>query len=266
MHYFNQTDYNTFAGDKPFFNDDKIQKERNKVRQKLLNLDSQLWPFIQYKKWDLHRHRNPDNYVSSIPFAGFSSKKRWRTFAHTDMWLHYGKSPEQLNYFKQIDGICIKGQFERELYNAFYLHTRIEFLINSKGFKCSLVLATNKNYLDKSEFLKKIRFRKGASKKLLELLESLFEKNFFYEIGKERFYLTCNQIQDEEEESTEEEMSIPEKLLKFIKSDKQGVYSGIVKEYEPYDPALDGNNIVNEMKENLELLYPVYDFMAWRPS
>jgi hypothetical protein len=42
------------------------------------------------------------------------------------------------------------------------------------------------------------------------------------------------------------------------------LYSGIVKEYQPDDPALDENRIADEMIENLKLLYPVYDFMAYR--
>jgi hypothetical protein len=50
-----------------------------------------------------------------------------------------------------------------------------------------------------------------------------------------------------------------------VKKDKGGCYSGISKEYQPNDPLIDEKNIGNEMIENLKLLYPLYNFMAWRP-
>ena len=50
-----------------------------------------------------------------------------------------------------------------------------------------------------------------------------------------------------------------------MKKDKAGYYSGIVKEYLPDNESLREDRIVIEMIENLKLLYPLYDFMAYKP-
>lgn len=55
-----------------------------------------------------------------------------------------------------------------------------------------------------------------------------------------------------------------EEFIKFVKKDKGGLYSGIVKEYQPSDLRINLINIQLEMIDNLQLLYPIYDFMAWR--
>jgi hypothetical protein len=54
-------------------------------------------------------------------------------------------------------------------------------------------------------------------------------------------------------------------VIKFIRQGRDGWYSGIVKEYHPDDPLIERENIVDEMLLNLLLLYPLYDYMAWRP-
>ena len=56
-------------------------------------------------------------------------------------------------------------------------------------------------------------------------------------------------------------------VMKFVFRDKGGVYSGIAREYLPDDPRIDGyTNIVDEMKDGFEKLYPLYDMMAYRMS
>ena len=57
MQFFEQIHYVAFDGNKPNLDDNNTRSERENVRTKLLELDNYLWPFIQSKNWDLHRHR-----------------------------------------------------------------------------------------------------------------------------------------------------------------------------------------------------------------
>jgi hypothetical protein len=167
------------------------------------------------------------------------------------MWLHYGKSRDQLDFLKTLGGYDYRKINDDEYYNAFYLHTRIQFYINSSCFRCWLLLATDKNYYDRSEYLKRLNRSQSDCQKLFQLLTPLFGKGFVYEIDTATLPLQTGLTQD--------------KLIRFVKKDRGGVYSGIVKQYRPDDSALTIDRIQGEMINNLKLLYPVYDFMAWRP-
>jgi hypothetical protein len=250
MQLFHSEHYGAFEPPKPELNDKKTIRERQNVRDKLLELDKVLWPFIETQGWDLHRHRQASHYVSSDQFIYLDDGTP--IVKNIDgIWLHYGKSPEQLDFMKKIGGNYTKRDLN-EYYNAFYLHTRIQFYLNNRIFKCWLLLATDKNYYDRSEFLRKIAIDIAAKDKLFKLIIPLFDKGFFYEIDAEKLPLNSEVTQNQ--------------LISFIKKDKDGKYSGIVKEYQPEDELLSIDKIGEEMIENLKLLYPLYNFMAFRPN
>jgi hypothetical protein len=242
--------YAAFDQPKPTLDDPATIAEREKVRQALLQLDDMLWPFIDQSGWDIHRHRQATHYVSSHHFVFLPDGTPIVKYID-GMWLHYGKSRDQLDFLKTLGGYDYRKINDDEYYNAFYLHTRIQFYINSSCFRCWLLLATDKNYYDRSEYLKRLNRSQSDCQKLFQLLTPLFGKGFVYEIDTATLPLQTGLTQD--------------KLIRFVKKDRGGVYSGIVKQYRPDDSALTIDRIQGEMINNLKLLYPVYDFMAWRP-
>src|SRR6185295_8302474 len=138
--------YAAFDDPKPRLDDPLTVAEREKVREALLELDDMLWPFIESTAWDLHRHRHKLHYVSSHRFVYLDGRPIVEDIG--SMWLHYGKSPEQLDFLKLIGGYDWKKRDDDDYYNAFYLHTRIQFYLSSDCFRCWLLLATDKNYYD----------------------------------------------------------------------------------------------------------------------
>jgi hypothetical protein len=249
MQFFQQYHYAAFEPPKPTLDDDVTRQERIRVRESLLQLDEILWPFINTSNWDLHRHRQAVHYVSSDHFIYMDDGKA--IVNNIDgMWLHYGKSQEQLDFLKLIGGYDYKKIHDEDFYNAFYLHTRIQFYINANVFRCWLLLATDKNYYDRSEFLRKISSRQEERDRLYKLIQPLLGKGFFYEIHDQILELNQNLTQKE--------------LINFVRKDRAGIYSGIVKEYKPDDSRLSLNCIGTEMISNLELFFPIYDFMACR--
>lgn len=248
MQLFQPHHYAAFNPPKPNLDDPPTVAERVAVRETFLQLDEMIWSYIQARNWDLHRHRQPAHYVSSDHFIYLDDGTPVVKYID-GMWLHYGKSREQLDFLKTLGGYDYHKLDNDEYYNAFYLHTRIQFYINSDCFRCWLLLATDKNYYDRSEYLKKLRVQ-SEQDKLFQLITPLLDKGFFYEIDSDILHLRTGLSQNQ--------------FIRFVKKDKGGFYSGIVKEYKPDDPLLDVNHIRDEMVKNLELLYPIYDFMVWR--
>jgi len=249
MQLFQAEHYGAFDSPKTKLDDRQTIRERQNVRDKLL--DKLLWPFIDVQGWDLHRHRHPSHYVSSDHFIYLDDGTPIVRYID-GIWLHYGKSPNQLDFLKTIGGFDSTKRDLNEYYNAFYLHTRIQFYLNNRIFRCWLLLATDKNYYDRSEYLRKIVINDSAKAKLFQLVTPLFDKGFFYEIDADKLPLKSGVTQNE--------------LISFVKKDKAGKYSGIVKEYQPEDELLSVDKIGAEMIENLKLLYPLYNFMAYRPN
>jgi hypothetical protein len=242
--------YAAFEDPKPNLDDPPTVRERIAVREALLQLDDALWPFISRSGWDLHRHRHKTHYVSSDHFITLEDGTQVVNYID-GMWLHYRKSPEQLDSIKlAVGGFDYKRRDDDPYYNAFYLHTRIQFYLNSKVFRAWLLLATDKNYYDRSEFLKRLQKNAADKDRLFQLVSPLLGLGFVYEIGDEQLPLARTLTQD--------------KLVRFVRKDRAGSYSGIFKEYQPDDSALDEDQIGDVMIENLKLLYPLYDFMAYR--
>lgn len=239
-----------FDQPKPKLDDPPTVAERVEVRKALLQLNDLLWPFITKSGWDLHQHRQPAHYVSSDHFVFLDDGKPIVNYID-GMWLHYGKSPEQLDFLKTIGGFDYSKLDSEDYFNAFYLHTRIQFYINAFVFRAWLLIATDKNYYDRSEFLRQIYRDATYRKSFYQTVVPLLGKGFFYEIDSNRLPLVSGLTEQQ--------------LITFVKKDRGGMYSGVVKEYQPDDPLLDVANIQIEMIANLKLLYPIYDFVAWRP-
>jgi hypothetical protein len=247
---FDKQHYEAFDQPKPTFNDASTITERIRVREAFLQLHEMIWPFITSSNWDLHCHRQKAHYVSSDHFIFLDDGTPIVKYID-GMWLHYGKSPEQLDFLKTIGGFDYSKRDFEDYYNAFYLHTRIQFYINSDVFRAWLLIATDKNYYDRSEFLRKLYRDPTYRNTFYHHVQNLFDQGYFYEIDNEKLPLVTGMTD--------------EQLFRFVKKDHAGAYSGIVKEYQPNDPLLDVENIRDEMIRNLELLYPIYDFVAWRP-
>jgi len=256
--------YGAFDPSKTLEDTREIRIERERVRDQFLWIDSSLYPFIQQQGWDLHRHHQKQHWTSSTHFVwinvdtGETSEKdeigHWKPIVNEIgwLWLHYGKSFDQLNFYKNLPGAYqYNRRDDSDYYNAFYVHTRIQFYLTNTYFGVYL-LFTDKNRYDKSEFLRKLRKQPGFKNELWTRILPLLGRGFQYVVGDETLPLLLNLNQDT--------------LIKFIQKSHPEGYSGIQKRYTPHDPILSTESIVEEMKTNLTLLYPLYDLMAVRQS
>jgi len=261
QHVFQQHHYDSFIPPKPEDDSDPVRTERFEVRKEFLWLDERLWPLI--KDLNIHRHRQKQHYVSSYHHiwksdSGSTSDRpdtvgRWQPIVNNirSMWLHYGKSQGQLDSFQNQMATkthSAHGLDALDYYNAFYAHTRIQFYINTVEFRAWLIM-TDKTLIDKGILLSNMKNR-DFTDKLWDLIQPLIGKGFIYAKEESEIALLSTLQKDH--------------LMKFIRTDRAGVYSGIFKRYSPDSPLLQRNTIVSEMAENVKLLYPLYDLMAYK--
>ena len=260
---FTKQHYASFDPPKPINDTREIRLEREKVRDQFLWLDESLAEFIKKQRWDLHRHHQKQHYTSSTHFIYINVETgevddkegpvgRWQPIVKEIgwLWLHYGKSKDQLNFYRNLPGVYqFSERDDSDYYNAFYVHTRIQFYLSNSYFGVWL-LFTDKNRFDKSEFLKKLRTQPAFTNEFIERLQPLLGNGFNYIVDDEKFSL---------------DPGIDQRLLlQFIRKSHSEGYSGIQKIYEPDEPLISIENIVAEMKKNLTLLYPLYDMMSFR--
>jgi len=243
--------YAAFDDPKPDLDDPQTRREREHVQNQFLWLHDQLIPYIKEQKWDIHPHYQKNHLTSSTHFIWIDTDTGQQPIVDKIewLWLHYGKSQEQLNFYKNLPG---SYQFTRrddsDYSNAFYVHARIQFYLTNEYFGVWL-LYTDKDRYDKSEFLKKLT-KKPFQDTYYGSLKPLYDHGYNYVVNDE--YLPLISGLD------------PTELLRFIRKSHAPGYSGIQKKYTHDDPKISTENIVKTMKENLDLLYPLYDLMAFR--
>jgi hypothetical protein len=268
--FFTKKHYDAFIPPKP--DTDKntgygavVRAERECVKDRFLDLEKPLTKFIKDKGWDLHRHHQIQHLTSSTHFVWIHKKTGetsvedlgidWQPIVKQInwLWLHYGKSKDQLNFLKTLLGTYqYNKRDDSDYFNAFYVHARIQFYLTESYFGVYL-LFTDKDRYDKSEFLKRLLIQ-SEEDKYWNLLKPLLGRGFSYVVV----------IDGEDTELKLTKKLDRTDLFKFIRKSHVEGYSGIRKCYDPDAPEISTTSIVEEMETNLVLLYPLYDFMAYR--
>lgn len=245
LQYFAAEDYAAFDAPKPDNDGPQERKERLAVSDKLRWLHDQLWSFIHkdHIHWDLHKHHQELHHVSSFQFSYIKSIP--------SMWTHFGKSHPQLQAYRNL--IPDRKDKETNFFDAFYVHTRIQFYINDSKFRSWLIL-TDKDSYDRRIFKEKVISENDKSwcQMYWLRLSDIFDNGYFYEIDGERLPLTTSLTWDQ--------------FKDFIRKERKDVYSGIVKEYDPNDKSISHINIIKELQQTLLDLYPLYNLTATRLS
>jgi len=263
---FIQRHYDTFRGNNPHVDNNHVRHEREMVRDQFLWLEGPLTQYISQRGWDLHRHHQTAHLTSSTHFVWINNYTgevsddegvvgEWTPIVKeiSALWLHYGKSKDQLNLYKNLsqDYYQFKRKDDSDYYNAFYIHCRIQFFLNAEHFGAG-VLFTKNDRFDKWEFKLRLLRDKTFPPKVKQALKPLLGKGFYFYSNEEEIQLT-NQVNLDD-------------VMDALRLDDPRVYSGISRIYVPDDQRISVENIVQEMQGNLDLLFPLYDLMATRQN
>lgn len=110
-HFFRRSDFEAYAPPTHSVYDDPTIAGRQRVKDRLLELDEMIYPYFKEKSLvDLHRH--PDKQFRTARIV-----RPMRGKIRDAIWLHYGKHEEELK------------QYEGEGESSFSNHTRIQVIL-----------------------------------------------------------------------------------------------------------------------------------------
>ncbi len=231
--FFQYRHFAAFEGTKPYSDGTAENQERLEVKQRLLELHDQLLPKIKEKGWDLHPHHKDDHIISSHTHSS------WTSEALTALWLHYGKSSNELKKYQKI-----YGEHQTSLY-----HMRLQIIIHvdNLGIWCR-VGKNNGSIIDREYFKKKMK-NKEYREKFFILCENLGEEYWIEVNGHKKFIPS---------------FSTGDELAKFTNQDRTNYYFIIGKSFSPADESISTVNIVDTVLSEFEKLYAVYEHIRHR--
>lgn len=227
----------------------EYDKERARVRDKLVFLHQAIYPEIRKRKWDLHPHWMTQWLISASRISPATPRIDFMT-------LRYSKPETTIKLMK-------KQLFED--FGHFYANAMLAARIDKEGFAVELFIG-DKAWVDGQNL--KYRLQDGAPQR------GHF-RNLLAELGGEHTLRLAQFVRDDERTSGYHEVLHAKAsrlvnvgmLLATMEQYTPGGHAlrlGIC--YPPDDPRLRADKIADEVLLRFEQLYPVYAFLSWSPK
>lgn len=243
-YFFVKDDYLTFRGSKIYSEAPEVKREREKVRLKMSHLEIKLAKEIIGLNWDIYSHHNPRNTVSLIDIDNNRVSN-----AINSVWLHFGRSEPELKAFKKNTGLPNDESFIK--------HMRLQVIISGSlrlskagyGVGIWLVIGKNNGSVWSRENIKdKLKFDLGFRNVFFKLV-SLLGDEYFISVNDDPSPPLCSSFNNADD------------FLDYVKRDRTDFYFLIGKNYNPTNDALKKNNIISEIMNEFEKLYPLYKLL-----
>lgn len=209
-----------------------LQRIRKEVRDKFRDLHFEIYPqFSAYGLTDLHCHHQSREIVSRHFFNKYSGN-------YIDaMWLHYGKSKQQLQKYASENKSINKP-------DSFINNIRIQIIILEDSLGIWLVLARNYgSKIDRNHFRK-------------QMTNPKIRKDFFEAIKKLGIDYWLNISK-----TPLNKLTTPDELWKETQKETIDEYFIIGCYINWLDKRLSTDNISNTVLEEFKKLYPLYEIM-----
>lgn len=227
--------YDAFTAPKPILDEPGPIAERLEVRSKLEELHNRIHPLMDKKGWQVYPHHQSQHLTSS-----FRHNERASSSLNA-IWLHYGRSEEELQQYKEA-----YGEDMTSLY-----HMRLEILILKDYLWVELrVGKKDGSYPDRHYIKKQIEANNGFVENYYKLIKKL-DSSFTIDVSGEE--LPVNDFKDITD------------LKEFtLKDNPKFYYFRIGRIYKPDDKAISESNIVTTVINDFEKLYPIYQLFKHR--
>lgn len=227
--FFTYEHYNAFTPPKPILDEPGPIKERLDVRNKLEELHHRLYPIMEKKGWQVYSHHQTQHLTSSFRHNEYASSSL------SAIWLHYGRSEEELERYKDAFG---------ENMTSLY-HMRLEILIIKDHLWVELRVGKNNgSYPDRQYIREQLKSNPAFVNTYYNLIIKL-DSTFTVTIA--------------DEEVPKSEFEDAQDLKEFTLQDNpKFYYFRIGRLYKPDDKAISDNNIVTTVINDFEKLYPLY--------
>jgi hypothetical protein len=245
--YFSPADYAVF--DAKVSSNAEYDGERERVKDKLVQLHHEIYPAIRKNKLDLHPHWMSQWLISASRISPATPRIDFMT-------LRYSKPETTIKLMK-------KELFED--FGHFYANAMIAMRVDKEGFAVELYVS-DKAWVDGQNLKQRLQAGPEGRGHFRTLLA---------ELGGEHT-LRLSQFVRNEEGLTRFEEVMRAKASRLV---NVGMLNSTIEKYKPgghdlrlgiyYKPddkRLAENNIVNEILLRIEQLYPLYEFMSWSPK
>lgn len=226
--FFTRNEHKIFEEKYHRINSSDLQRIRKNVSDKFKEIHKIIYPqFSSYGLWDLHCHHNSREIVSRHFFNPFSGNYI------NAIWLHYGKSHEQLQAYNEKDE------------KSFINNIRLQIIIHENSLGIWLVLG-------KDWGSKKDRDNFRALMKNVAIRKLFFDS--YKKLGNE-YSINIEGI------PSMDNLKIPEELHIYTQKESIDDYFIIGCEIDWLDDRISKTNITNTILEEFRKLYPLYEIM-----
>lgn len=226
--FFTRNEHKIFEEKYHRINSSDLQRIRKNVSNKFKEIHKIIYPqFSSYGLWDLHCHHNSREIVSRHFFNPFSGNYI------NAIWLHYGKSHEQLQAYNEKDE------------KSFINNIRLQIIIHENSLGIWLVLG-------KDWGSKKDRDNFRALMKNVAIRKLFFDS--YKKLGNE-YSINIEGI------PSMDNLKIPEELHIYTQKESIDDYFIIGCEIDWLDDRISKTNITNTILEEFRKLYPLYEIM-----
>ncbi|GAB3842931.1 phospholipase D-like domain-containing protein [Hymenobacter jeollabukensis] len=222
--YFREEHYAAFDGTMPLNETAAANRERYKVYDQMMRLHRSLEPLVVAAGWDLHPHYEPSNVVSSPEHTSRTEK------AIRAMWLNYGRHKDDIK------------SYGREFTPMVFIRLEVIIFNNHLATWCRI---GKDGAFDRDAFKAKM-LEPSNRADYFALLQALGERYFIEVQGIKK---TANAFES------------ADSLANFVRSDRQGSYLVIGKDYEPNDHEISEALLPQTIMRDWAHLYQVYQWM-----
>lgn len=226
--FFKKQHFEAFEGVKPYSHLKEHDLEREAVRTMFYHLHHEIEPLIKAKRWDLHRHYEWQNVVSSAVHNSHTSLEL------DGMWLHYGRDEPEIKAF---------GDDETPIN-----FMRMQIIIHKDAVGVWNRVGRDKQGSKIDRIYLKMQLMSSAR----------FRKNFFDAMNRlpEGYFIQMNNQQRWVVDFLDEAS-----LTAYLSQDNLRDYLYFGKDFHPADPQLSKSNIAATVIRHFELLYPTYQLI-----
>lgn len=221
--------------------------ERQAVRDKFLALHDVLYPEIKRRGWDLHSHWHPPNIVSTWYIGRIQNIQFIK--------LRYLRSKDEVRKIEEMMGLPRPLDRAETQYTK---HPMIDIRMDSQYLAIELLL-TDQAWWDAQNFKRKVEQHERERGELVRLLRGL---------GDDYIFGGWPDSRQPELNTTAPDLADEDELLDWLSRYRPG-YDWLrlgIWYNDCKDPRLTTERIAEEAITRFGQLYPVYEFLLWRPD
>jgi hypothetical protein len=243
--FFSAGDHAVF--EEPCDSDKAYDKRRQRVRDKFLALHQAIFPEMQHRGWDLHPHWHAPNIVSTW-YIG-------RVGRISFMKLRYLRSRQDVKRLGNLMGVPAPLDHAETQYTK---HPMLDVRVDGRFIAIEL-LVTEWAWWDAQNFKNKIEGHPAERARFISLLRDL---------GDDYMFGGWPDTRSPQLVTTAADLADKDKLLSWMAGFEPGVdWLRLGIWYMQDDEfRLTTGEIAAEVLLRFEQLYPVYEFLLWRPE